>query len=116
MDANKNVMDGTMIKLMAKSDIGLQAAVHSQTDGPGPKPHIKRSESIDDIFVTPEMEVIEASYLLFDEDLDLIAVNITIDSLLLMNLPTIVPAKAQKLNSDVNRVREEYIKLLEDSV
>ena len=65
------------------------------------------------------MEVTGVSYLPFDKDLGNhrpIVVNITMDSLLGINLPNIVPAKAQKLNSDVVRVRDEYIKLLEESL
>ena len=53
MDANENVFDDTMVKLKAKSVIGLRAAVHSKTNNPGPKTHIGGSKSINNIFVTP---------------------------------------------------------------
>ena len=49
MDANENVIDGVMVKMMAKPDIGLREAVHSQIVGPRPKTHIGGSQSIDGV-------------------------------------------------------------------
>ena len=45
MDANENVLEGAMVKKMAKPDIGLRAAVHSQVPGHGPKTHIPKGRN-----------------------------------------------------------------------
>ena len=118
MDANENVLEGAMVKKMAKPDIGLRAAVHSQVPGHGPKTHIRGSQSIDEIFVTPGLVVVGASYLPFCEDLGdhrQPAADITVDSLLGRKLPRIAPPKARKLNSKSGKSCAEYIRLLEES-
>ena len=112
MDANENVLDGAMVKKMALSNIGMRAAVHSQTMGHGPKTHIRGSQSIDDIFFSPGLVVAGASYLPFCEDLgdhrNPIA-DVTVDSLLGRNLPNIAPPKARKLSSKSPKSCNEYL-------
>ena len=118
MDANENVLDGAMVKKMALSNIGMRAAVHSQTMGHGPKTHIRGSQSIDDIFFSPGLVVAGASYLPFCEDLGdhrNPMADVTVDSLLGRNLPNIAPPKARKLNSKSPKSCNEYLRLLEDS-
>ena len=102
MDANENVLDGAMVKKMALSNIGMRAAVHSQTMSHVPKTHIRGSQSIDDILFSPGLVVAGASYLPFCEDLGdhrNPMADVTVDSLLGRNLPNIAPPKARKLNS-----------------
>ena len=83
MDANENVTDGILAKRLMK--LGLTEAVHSQNPGPGPKTHIRGSQSIDGIWVSPEIVIRGASYLPFIKDLGnhrSTAMDVTIASLL----------------------------------
>ena len=116
IDANENVTDHILARMLAK--MGLQEAVHMRTNGPGPKTHVRGSESIDGIYVTPEIEVRGASYLPFNKDLGdhrPVMMDVTIASILGRNLPKIVPPRARRLSAKIPRIREEYIKLLEQS-
>ena len=116
IDANENVTDHILARMLAK--IGLREAVHMRTNGPGPKTHVRGSESIDGIYVTPEIEVRGASYLPFNKDLGdhrPVMMDVTIASILGRNLPKIVPPRARRLSAKIPRIREEYIKLLEKS-
>ena len=44
MDANLNVVDGVLSKMLAKDDIELKEDVHSVTSGHGPKTHFRGKE------------------------------------------------------------------------
>ena len=73
---------------------------------------------IDGIWTTPEIEIRGASYLLFINDLGdyrVPAMDVTIASLLGMNLPKTVCTKARRLNSQSEKSCSEYIRLLEAS-
>ena len=110
MDANENVTDGILAKRLKK--LGLTEAVHSQTPGPGPNTHIRGSQSIDGIWTTPEIVIRGASYLPFIKDLGnhrSTAMDVTIASLLGLDLPKIVRAKARRLNSQSEKSCGEYI-------
>ena len=67
MDVNENVTDGILVKRLKK--LGLTEAVHFQTPDPGPNTHIRGSQSIDGIWVSPEIVIRGASYLPFIKDL-----------------------------------------------
>ena len=97
IDANENVTDHILARMLA--EIGLQEVVHMRTDGPGPKTHVNGSESINGIYVTPEIEVTGASYLPFNKDLGdhrPVMIDVTIASILGRNLPKIVPPPSAK--------------------
>ena len=110
IDANKNVTDHILARILAK--IGLQKAVHMQTNGPGPMTHVQGSESIDNIYVTPKIEVKGVAYLLFNKDLGNhrpIMIEVTITLILDQNLPKIVPPQARLLSAKISQIREEYM-------
>ena len=116
-NTNKNVTDHILAGMLA--ELGPREAVHMRTEGPGPSTHVRGSEAINGIYVSPEIEVTGASYLPFDKGLgDHRAVMIDVTKALVLgyNLPKIVPPRARKLNTKVPRIRNEYIKLLEISL
>ena len=118
MDANDNVYSGNCTRRLAEEGIDLQEAVHAQTEGEGPKTHNRGREPIDGIWFTPELELECASYLPFDGSLGdhrPVVADFSQRSVLGTNLPKVVPVKARRLNSKVPRIRESYIKSLEEA-
>ena len=80
--------------------------------------HVQGSESIDNIYVTPKIEVKGVAYLLFNKDLGNhrpIMIDVTIVLILGQNLPKIVPPQARLLSAKISQIREEYMKLLKQS-
>ena len=91
MDANESVLTGPLILMsqLSKEDIDMREAVHSVTQGPGPRTCIRGKESISGIWVSPEIEVIAASYLPFHVDIGdhrPVMVNVTMALVLGHNL------------------------------
>ena len=66
MDANKHVMDRAMYKQLTGNDLQMSETVHSETGDQGPKTWLRGSEFINGLWVSPEIDDIEASYLPFD--------------------------------------------------
>ena len=56
MDANEDVIDGVMCRLLRKADVGMREAVHKVTAGKGPNTYFKGSEAIDGIWTTIEIK------------------------------------------------------------
>ena len=111
VDTNEHVMDGVMCTQLTDDDLQMREVVHSETKGPGPKTWFRGSESIDEIWVSSEIDVIGASYLPFDGsqgDHRLVMVELTMGSVLGKHLRNIVPVQACRLNSKVTRIREAY--------
>ncbi|EJK50414.1 hypothetical protein THAOC_30619, partial [Thalassiosira oceanica] len=84
----------------------------------GPNTHNRGSEPIDGIWYTPELELEGASYLPFDGSLGdhrPVVADFTQRSVLGKNLPRVVPVKARRLNSKVQRIRDSYITSLEEA-
>ena len=97
MDANANVVDGVLSKMLAKDNIKLKEAVHSVTSGHGPKTHFRGKESIDGIWFTLDLDLRSATYLPFDADMGdhrPVMADFTQASLLGVNLPRIVQPAA----------------------
>ena len=69
MDTNKDVTDGAMYKQPHKADLNMKGVVFSQTRIRGPKTYFRGSVAIADIWVSEELEVTAAAYLLFDPEL-----------------------------------------------
>ena len=118
MDANDNVHDGKLTRRLAEEGLDLTEAVHAQTEERGPNTHNRGSEPIDGIWYTPELELVSASYLPFDGSLGdhrPVVADFTQRSVLGTNLPRVVPVKARRLNSKVQRIRDSYIKSLEEA-
>ena len=116
MDANDNVYSGKFSTRLAEEGIDLKEAVHAQTEGQGPHTHNRGTEPIDGIWFTPELELECASYLPFDGSLGdhrPVVADFSQRSVLGTNLPKIVPVKARRLNSKVQRIRDSYIQSLE---
>ena len=113
MDANANVVDGVLSKMLAKDDIQLKEAVHSVTSVHGPKTHLRGRESINGIWFTPDLDLQSAAYLSFNADMGYhrpVMADFTQASLLGVNLPRIVQPAARRLNSQVARIQDKYIK------
>ena len=97
MDTNKHVMDRVMCKQLTGDDLQMREVVHSETKGPRPKAWFTRSESIDGIWVSSEIDVIGVSYLPFDGSLgdhQLVMADLTMSSVLGKHLNNIVPVRA----------------------
>ena len=115
MDANNNVVDGVLSKMLAKDDIELKESVHSVASGQGPKTHFRGKESINGTWFTLDLDLRSAAYLPFDANIGdhrPVMTDFTQASLLGVNLPRIVQPAAQRLNSQVARIRDKYIKKL----
>ena len=119
MDANEDVTDGAMCKQLRNADIGLQEAVHAAVDGKGPHTYFRGSDPIDGMWTTPEVEVTSAAYLPFDPELGdhrPVIANISKRSLVGDNGPRVQRVTCRRLNSKVERIRQEYIDRLEEQM
>ena len=118
MDANSNVHSGKFARRLAGDDIEMKEGVHEAREGQGPNTHFRGSEPIDGIWFTKDLELQGASYLPFDGSLGdhrPVLADFSQQSVLGINLPRIVMAKARRLNSKVPRIRDEYVKNLEEA-
>ena len=117
IDANEDVIDGALCKQVRKTDLSMDEAVFSQTRRKGPKTYFRGSVAIDGIWVTENLEVTAAAYLLFDPELGdhrPVVVNITKTSVLGVSGPKIKPTSARRLNSKIKQIRQNYIAKLEE--
>ena len=119
MDANDPVNRGQFCKRLTHPDLGMREAVHSVTQGQGPKTYYKGKDAIDGIWVTQDIEVISASYLPFHADIGdhrPVMADLTTTSVLGNDLPRLVYPRARRLNAKVTRIRERYTDALEKLV
>ena len=115
MDANNNVFNGRLTKLL-KDKLEMCEAVHKQVPGQGPNTHIDGSVPIDGIWYTPDLTLERASYLPFDPQLGdhrPVMAEFTQESVLGARLPRVVPHKARRLTSKVKRICQKYVDNLE---
>ena len=116
VDANENVLHGAMCKQLTREDLWTREVVHSATAGSGPKTWFRYSESIDEIWVSSEIDAISASYLPFGGSLGdhrPVITNLTMSLVLGKHLKNIAPVQARRLNSKETITREAYTKQLE---
>ena len=112
MDANEDVQDGAMCKQLRGDDLKMMEAVGTQTPGDAPKTWFRGSEAIDGIWVSSDLDTIGASYLPFDSEIgdpQPVVVDITMSSVLGINIQRVVPPQARRLNSKVGWIRSAYI-------
>ena len=117
MDANNNVWNGKFTQRLAAEGLEMREAVHTVEPKMGPNTHVEGSEPIDGIWYTKDLEMRTASYLPFDPQLGdhrPVAVEFTQRSVLGAKLPRIAPHQARRLTSKVERIRDKYIKDLEE--
>ena len=97
----------------------MQEAVHATVAGKGPNTYFRGSDPIDGIWTTPEIEVTSAAYLPFDPELGdhrPVIANISKRSLVGDNGPRVQRVTCRRLNSKVERIRQEYIDRLEEQM
>ena len=70
MDANGDVIDRAMCKNLSKGDLNMKEVVFLQTRTKGPKTDFKGTVTIDDVWVSEELEVTVDAYLPFDSELE----------------------------------------------
>ena len=78
----------------------------------------KKGTPINGIWHTPELALRGASYLPFDPSLGdhrPVVADFIQSSVLGLNLPRVVAPEARRLNSKIDRIREPYIEMLENS-
>ncbi|KAL7459566.1 hypothetical protein ACHAWC_011573 [Mediolabrus comicus] len=122
IDANENVLDGSLSKRLAEDDIKMREAVHrAMPRGRGPPTHFRGTRqgngAIDGIFISDDIELISASYLPFDETLGdhrPVLIDIQMRSVLGKELVKIVHPKARRLNSRIPRHRDKYLQKVKE--
>ncbi len=85
-------------------------------DTPGPKTHFRGKDPIDGIWITPDLDVLGASYLPFHADIGdhwPVVADISLTSIIGQEMKQIVPEKSHHLNSKIGQVRDRYNQKLE---
>ena len=94
MDSNEHVVNEKMSRELRGEGLRMREVVHDQTPGEGLHTYFRGTDYIDGIWVSNEIEVFSAAYLLFDKylgDHRPVAANISMNSLRGTNRPKVQP-------------------------